>query len=124
MGVWRLILAWMVIACHTKGYQELFSVDVGAIAVSKFFFISGFLMPLAYQTHYQKNGFLKGCGRFYINRLLRIYPIYWASLLCVLGLYLGSYILHGYIKVGLDFTTYIQNFLLIGLNQSTLGGVS
>ncbi len=120
--MWRLLLAWMVIASHTKGYQELFSVNVGTIAVSTFFFISGFLMPLTYQKHYQKNGFLEGCGRFYINRLLRIFPIYWASLLCVLALYLGSYILHGHLKVDFNFTTYIQNFLLIGLNQSTLWG--
>lgn len=79
-------------------------------------------MPLTYQKHYKKNGFLKGCGRFYINRLLRIYPIYWASLLCVLALYLRSYMSHGHLNVDLNFTTYIQNFLLIGLNQSTFWG--
>ena len=121
MGTWRLILAWMVIACHTKGYEDLFTIDVGTIAISTFFFISGFLMPLAYTTHYQKQGLLNGCRRFYINRLLRLYPIYWASLLCMLGLKLISYILHG-TKFDAGASTYIQNFLLIGLNQSTFWG--
>lgn len=42
MGMWRLLLAWMVIASHTKGYQELFSVNIGAIAVSTFFLYQDF----------------------------------------------------------------------------------
>jgi peptidoglycan/LPS O-acetylase OafA/YrhL len=126
MGTWRLILAWMVVAVHTQGYQNLFSINIGTIAVSTFFFISGFLMPLTYQTHYQQNDFLNGSVRFYLNRILKIYPIYWASLLIALGFYLISYVLHHDVRdTRLELIgplTYIQNFLLIGLNQSSFWG--
>lgn len=123
MGAWRLILAWMVVAAHTQGYSCLFSIDIATVAVSAFFFISGFLMPLTYKTHYQQSGFLRGCGRFYVNRILRIYPIYWVSLLVVLGLYLGSDLIHRYGRLEhIGLLTYIQNFTLIGLNQSMFWG--
>ena len=123
MGTWRLILAWMVVASHTNGYSELFSVDAGVIAVSTFFFISGFLMPLTYEMHYQHNGLLHGSLKFYVNRFLKIFPIYWVSILIVLGLYLVSYTLHKAAPSALfEPITYIQNFLLIGLNQSALWG--
>ena len=123
MGVWRLILAWMVIAAHTEGYAELFGVDAGTIAVSNFFFISGFLIPLTYESHYQKNGFLRGCARFFLNRILKIYPIYWASLLVTLGVYGAQHFIHKSNRLAqIDLSTYFQNFLLIGLNQSTFWG--
>ena len=123
MGTWRLLLAWLVIASHTNRYDKLFSIEIGTIAVSTFF-ISGFLMPLAYAAHYQ-NGERGGCIRFYINRLLRLYPIYWASLLCVLGIHFFGYIVRGHTQFDAEILTYVQNFLLIGLNQATFwGGVS
>ena len=121
MGTWRLLLAWLVIASHTNRYDKLFSIEIGTIAVSTFFFISGFLMPLAYAAHYQ-NGERGGCIRFYINRLLRLYPIYWASLLCVLGIHFFGYIVRGHTQFDAEILTYVQNFLLIGLNQATFWG--
>jgi len=123
MGTWRLILAWLVVAAHTVGYNDIFSIEIGTIAVSAFFFISGFLMPLAYKTYYQKSSFFEGCRRFYINRFLRIYPIYWASLIIMLGILFIHYLLHKAVSQDLlNLSTYTQNFLLISLNQSTLWG--
>jgi peptidoglycan/LPS O-acetylase OafA/YrhL len=123
VGTWRLILAWMVVASHTNGYSELFTLDAGTIAVSTFFFISGFLMPLTYESHYQHYGLLHGSLKFYINRFLKIFPIYWVSILIALGFYLISYTLHKTAPLALfEPVTYIQNFLLIGLNQSALWG--
>jgi peptidoglycan/LPS O-acetylase OafA/YrhL len=122
MGFFRLFLAWMVVVCHTAGYENMFQVDIGTIAVATFFFISGFLMPLTYETHYQKQG-IRGACFFYINRALKIYPIYWVSLLLMVGMLLGSDILHKTIRINLiEVKTYIQNILLIGINQSFLWG--
>jgi peptidoglycan/LPS O-acetylase OafA/YrhL len=122
MGFWRLALAYMVIASHTRGYQEMFSLDIGGIAVAAFFFVSGFLMPMTYAAHYQKHGVWLGIGKFYWNRILRLYPIYWASLFCILGLQLAGYLIRGYSNWQANALSYAQNFLLLGLNQSTLWG--
>jgi peptidoglycan/LPS O-acetylase OafA/YrhL len=122
MGFWRLVLAWMVVVCHTAGYDKMSHVDIGTIAVATFFFISGFLMPLTYETHYKKQG-IRGVCFFYINRTLKIYPVYWVSLLLMVGMLLGSDILHKTMRVNLiEVKTYIQNILLIGINQSFLWG--
>jgi peptidoglycan/LPS O-acetylase OafA/YrhL len=81
MGAWRLALAWLVVADHTSGLNEISAnLGIGKIAVSTFFFVSGFLMPLTFDTHYRAYGMLAGSRKFYVNRFLRIYPIYWASL--------------------------------------------
>lgn len=112
----------MVIASHTRGYHEWCSLDIGTIAVATFFFISGFLMPMTYVAHYQKHGMWLGIGKFYWNRILRLYPIYWTSLFCILGLQVAGYFLRGYSNWQVNVTSYVQNFLLLGLNQSTLWG--
>ena len=81
MGTWRLVLAWLVVANHTPGLKEISTnLEIGKVAVATFFFISGFLMPLTFDTHYRRYGTLAGSRKFYVNRFLRIYPIYWASL--------------------------------------------
>ena len=112
----------MVVASHTRGYQEWCPLDVGNIAVATFFFISGFLMPLTYVAHYQKHGVLLSIRKFYWNRILRLYPIYWASLFCILGLQLAVYFVRGFSNWQASAASYAQNFLLIGLNQSTAWG--
>jgi peptidoglycan/LPS O-acetylase OafA/YrhL len=122
MGFWRLALAYMVVASHTRGYQELYSLDIGTIAVATFFFISGFLMPMTYTAHYQKHGAWLGIGKFYCNRILRLYPLYWVSLLCILGLQFAGYLARGYSNWEVSWASYAQNFLLLGLNQSSLWG--
>lgn len=122
MGFWRLALAYMVVASHTRGYQELCSLDIGTIAVATFFFISGFLMPMTYAAHYQKHGAWVGIGKFYCNRILRLYPLYWVSLLCIFGLQFAGYLARGYSNWEASWASYAQNFLLLGLNQSSVWG--
>ncbi len=127
MGTWRLFLAWCVVAVHTNGYYEIFSVDMGTVAVAAFFFISGFLMPLVFDTRYQTSSFRYGCMKFYLNRVLRIFPIYWISCLLIIGMTAASTLLHSGEGRLLppEFgnpMTYLQNFLLVGLNQSVFWG--
>jgi peptidoglycan/LPS O-acetylase OafA/YrhL len=121
MGWWRLFLAWLVIAGHTSGYERLFSIDAGTIAVAAFFFISGFLMPLAYNAGYADGDWREGVRRFYLNRFLRIYPVYWLALVIFLVLAVATQVRHGQVDAELlRPSTYLQNFLLLGLNQTKL----
>ncbi|MEI7707043.1 MAG: acyltransferase [Chlorobium sp.] len=126
MGLWRLILAWLVIAVHTQGYEKLFVVEIGTIAVATFFFISGFLMPLAYTEHYESYGFINGIRRFYINRFLRIFPLYWVScLLMTPTFFIGENSVfsgHPLTVELLNPVIWLQNIILLGLNQSQMWG--
>jgi peptidoglycan/LPS O-acetylase OafA/YrhL len=123
MGTWRLVLAWFVVADHTTGLREISTnLEIGKVAVATFFFISGFLMPLTYDTHYRAYGALAGARKFYVNRFLRIYPIYWASLAMTLlaVLHYGPALLeHASTLEELSRArTYLSNLLLLGLNQT------
>ena len=127
LGAFRLLLAWMVIACHTAGYYDIFSVDFGTIAVSTFFFISGYLMPLTYEKNYEKYGWKQGIKKFYINRFIRIFPIYWVTLLIPISMSIIVSCLHGKwegISSSPSVLGWFQNILLIGINQSLLWGGS
>ncbi len=127
MGTWRLVLAWLVIADHTSGLSDISAhLDMGRVAVATFFFISGFLMPLTFDTHYRVYGTLSGSRKFYVNRFLRIYPIYWSSLavtlLAVLA-YGPTLLEHAASLQDLSRAqTYLSNVLLVGLNQTRSWG--
>jgi peptidoglycan/LPS O-acetylase OafA/YrhL len=125
MGAWRLALAWLVVADHTSGLNEISAnLGIGKIAVSTFFFVSGFLMPLTFDTHYRAYGMLAGSRKFYVNRFLRIYPIYWASLavtLLAVIVYGPALMEHATTPGDLSrVRTYLANVLLLGLNQTRL----
>ena len=127
MGAWRLVLAWLVVADHTAGLKDIAGqLAMGKIAVATFFFISGFLMPLTFDTHYRAYGTRVGSRKFYVNRFLRIYPIYWASLsvtlLAVLA-YGPTLMEHATTLEDLtQIRTYLSNALLLGLNQTRAWG--
>jgi peptidoglycan/LPS O-acetylase OafA/YrhL len=127
MGTWRLVLAWLVVANHTPGLKEISTnLEIGKVAVATFFFISGFLMPLTFDTHYRRYGTLAGSRKFYVNRFLRIYPIYWASLVITLLavlVYGPALMEHASAPGELGrASTYLSNILLIGLNQTRIWG--
>jgi peptidoglycan/LPS O-acetylase OafA/YrhL len=84
-GTYRSFLALMVVALHLGGVPA-----IGAYAVFGFYCLSGYLMTLIMQTSYGYTA--SGIGRYAVNRFLRIYPIYWVSILLslVLVLYLGK----------------------------------
>jgi len=125
MGTFRLLLAWMVVIGHTDKYQYISTIDCGLIAVSVFFFVSGYLMPLAFEANYKFSSFGLRIKNYALNRFMRIYPIYWMSLiLCILlkfafGKNLMTADLQNFFS---NVSVYIQNFLLLGLNQSNLWG--
>ncbi|MFA6002164.1 MAG: acyltransferase [Thermoleophilia bacterium] len=84
-GTYRTLLALMVVGYHLGGIP-----DIGAYAVFGFYMLSGYLMTLIMQENYGYN--TSGLTKYFINRVLRIYPIYWLSiaLAAVLIFYVGE----------------------------------
>ena len=73
-GTYRSFLALMVVALHLGGIPQ-----IGAYAVFGFYCLSGYLMTLIMQNTYGYT--ILGIATYGINRFLRIYPIYWVSIL-------------------------------------------
>lgn len=64
----------MVIALHLGGAPR-----IGAYAVFGFYCVSGYLMTFIMQINYGYTTI--GIAKYLVNRFLRIYPIYWVSIL-------------------------------------------
>ncbi len=73
-GAYRTILALMVVGMHLGGIPR-----IGNYAVFGFYCLSGYLMTLIMQTNYGYT--VSGISKYGLNRVLRIYPIYWFSIL-------------------------------------------
>lgn len=88
MGLIRFLLAISVVLAHTN---KIFGIGLvgGRLAVQVFYIISGFYMTLILKEKYiGKNGSYK---LFITNRLLRLYPIYWAVLILTVLASLGIF---------------------------------
>jgi len=73
-GTYRTLLAPMVVAMHLGGVPS-----IGSYAVFGFYILSGYLMTFIMQNNYGYNS--PGILRYVANRFLRIFPIYWVSIL-------------------------------------------
>lgn len=71
MGTLRLILALGVALSHAE--LRIFELNPGVTAVIGFYLISGYVMAGLVDRHY---GRLQDAPRFYVDRVLRIYPQY------------------------------------------------
>ncbi len=80
MGLLRLLLACAVVFAHSGPLFGL-TLTGGTVAVQTFFMISGFYMALILSEKYVGPGSLKV---FVLNRVLRLFPAYWAVLLATL----------------------------------------
>lgn len=117
MGTMRFVLAMAVVAFHLLAIPK-----IGPIAVQAFFVLSGFLMTLVMQTSYSYR--LEGVGRFWLNRVLRLYPVYIVSLLLTLpfALLFGpdrDHALDNALGVPETLAGWIQNVTLIFYNLET-----
>ncbi|MEJ1355170.1 MAG: hypothetical protein RPU39_10845 [Candidatus Sedimenticola sp. (ex Thyasira tokunagai)] len=90
-GTYRTLLALMVVALHLGGIPK-----VGAYAVFGFYCLSGYLMTLIMHSNYGYT--LPGISKYAVNRALRIFPLYWVSILfsAVLIWQLGSNFISSY----------------------------
>lgn len=119
LGTFRLLLALGVVASHTHGYIFSKYPDTGIIAVVTFFFISGYLIPSTFQTHYDVGSPFSRLRKYAINRALRIYPLYWVALVAALAIicFKGNFA-----DYDLSPKAILQNVLLLGLNQDVFWG--
>jgi len=90
MGILRLLFALSVLIFHS-GLLFNYNIANPRIAVFSFFIISGFYMALVLDKKYKtKNSkFL-----FWSNRALRIFPIYWVTLIVLFVLMLLKFYFH------------------------------
>lgn len=104
----RIFSALLVIICHSGVYFSIgFSVNfvtfAGVIAVEFFFVMSGFLVGKSLIRTAESAGQGKGLKRFYVNRLLRILPLYYLTLILT-ALMTGS-------GIPLSCFAFVQNFV-------------
>jgi peptidoglycan/LPS O-acetylase OafA/YrhL len=81
MGLIRLILAYSVVLNHSGPVHGYFLIPSNA-AVTLFFMISGFYMALVMTEKYTGPNRIR---RFYSNRILRLYPTYFISVILMIG---------------------------------------
>lgn len=75
-GAYRFFLATMVIMAHSWPVETGLPGNwTGAYAVFGFYMLSGYLMTLVMNERY--GGVKNGLLRYFANRALRIYPVYW-----------------------------------------------
>lgn len=92
----RTVAALMVFLCHAgpnvyrflpEDWQILFNfASNGFAGVSIFFVLSGFLITYLLLTEHQENGKISLKG-FYLRRVKRIFPLYFAVLIFTFGIY-------------------------------------
>lgn len=129
MGCLRLFLALTVVIAHTDSFFGFQSIG-GSAAVEMFFMISGFYMMLILNEKYIGSGSYK---LFISNRFLKIFPIYFISILFILfistialtqgderGALFDSY--NAFSKGELSFVSYVYIMLtnVIVFGQDTL----
>ena len=73
-GAYRTVLALMVVFYHIGGIPH-----IGSYAVFGFYALSGYLMTFVIQNTYGYTAI--GLKKYTFNRFLRIYPMYWASII-------------------------------------------
>jgi peptidoglycan/LPS O-acetylase OafA/YrhL len=122
MGLFRLLLAIAVVLEHTA--NSPWKLMRGFEAVHVFFIISGFYMAMVLTKKYTGPSGLK---KFYLNRFLRLYPVYIITTLLAISWYFFCQLsTHGTASKALIFTIskyassmenilfWLPNFTLIG----------
>lgn len=100
----RFVAAFAVFVHHMANRFGVpqFRVALGALGVSFFFVLSGFILTYVYDGRLKKDGI----RRFYFTRFARIWPLHFVTLLMVLFL-VGQWF------VGFDIRVLLGNLLLI-----------
>ena len=118
MGVYRLILALLVLLSHVGIY--FFGRNEGVFAVISFFLLSGFVMTAQIQKHYQGLG---GIRDFYFDRLLRVYPQFLLYLLLSIVVVAVAHPRSHWIS-GVSFPKVVLNMLIFPLDFHWMIGLS
>lgn len=87
-GLWRYFLSICVIVAHVAPLDWSWGSSrfLGVYAVFAFYILSGYLITRVLHERY---GYaLDGFARFHLNRILRLYPAYWAAAIVALAVVL------------------------------------
>jgi peptidoglycan/LPS O-acetylase OafA/YrhL len=116
-GVYRLLLAWLVLTSHSNHYLPdwVGPLALGNVGVFCFFVLSGFVIAEACDRFYAG-----APHRFLLNRLLRIYPTYWMTCLVALAIYLAA----GHPELGFDAVSVAANLSILYSPQGVLFWIS
>ncbi len=110
-GTYRTILALFVVFFHIGDLPRM-----GAYAVFGFYVLSGYLMTLVMHTNYGYT--ITGSTKYAVNRILRIYPIYWLA--CLLSILFIEVLGSGYtvkfheaLAIPHDIGSILRNIFLV-----------
>lgn len=114
-GLYRYILAMMVVFAHAIPILPSSPNAAGAYAVFSFYILSGYLMTLVLNERYGFNW--QGLQKYFINRALRIYPPYLIVLiLTILSLlWLKSFTIHPHIKIPTTLLEWAINLTMFNM---------
>ena len=132
MGTFRFILALLIALAHlaleiVPTEVELYRPLSIGMVIESFFVISGFIIILSlHRNYFTGGGYLQQSSRYYLNRILRVYPLY---ILSILFFYLDASFLNiinadGHLNTNsylLDYKFILSNIFLIF--QSSYFGV-
>ena len=124
MGTFRFLLAFLIALSHIAAEYVVTEVELYrplgiGMVIESFFVISGFIIILTLnKNYYTGDSYLKQSSRYYLNRILRIYPLY---ILSILFYYLDASLLNiinaeGHLvtnSILLDFKYILSNIFLI-----------
>lgn len=107
MGIYRYILAILVLLSHCG--VSFFGYNQGVAAVVSFFIISGYVISLLIQNHYNHR---KEIFLFYADRVLRIFPqfIFYLFITSIVLIYYGELVIPD------DSVRVIINTIMVPLN--------
>jgi peptidoglycan/LPS O-acetylase OafA/YrhL len=109
MGSLRLVLALSVLLHHCSYHQIGVRLIDDGVAVQLFFMISGFYIALILNEKYIAQGSIK---RFYYNRFLRLFPVYWSVLVGAIGICVIYYVTAGNWRLLHSLSTYAESMTL------------
>ena len=87
MGTFRFLLALLIALAHlaleiVPTEVELYRPLSIGMVIESFFVISGFIIILSlHRNYFTGGGYLQQSSRYYLNRILRVYPLYILSIL-------------------------------------------
>ena len=117
-GILRLLLATLVAASHC-GWTT-FGLNPGVASVVVFYLLAGYIMQDQLVRYFPR---ASDTPRFYLDRFLRLYPLYLFTLTLTLVLVLTLHYQRGFLANGLSASALAQNLLIIPLNYYMYTGI-
>lgn len=111
MGIFRFILAMLVFLNHIPGHSLGF--DIANAAVIGFYFISGLLVTRSLNQFSLSHGRFSACLHFYIDRIIRLWPLFFISIILIV--ILRIYITHAATLDGSLLHTISANLTILPL---------